>query len=256
MLKSVEIPVSWTEGERLNSSAGSILHGALMDLISKEDAERFHEEGLRPYSQGLYWNKDKNTAIWRINVLNETAEETILLSLLQEKELFLRHRQQRIHFSGEIEQCESSFQKITDDMFQSWNPPTGADMDFLTPVSFKRDGRYVIWPELDLIWQSLFQRWNEFSPLSRIEEENLASRLSKVSYISRYRLHTQAFSLEGRSIYGFAGRISIRFTGPDMSRRLLGLLTCFAPFAGIGIKTALGMGQVKVRLHRKDNSNE
>ena len=256
MLMQVEIPIGIEAGEQLNYSVGSLLHGAMMEVIAQEDAERLHEMGLRPYSQGIYWDRKRNLTIWRFNVLNRTAHETILLKLLKQEKLYLRHRRQSIQLSKNIIESKTSYRMIADDIFKTSEAPSGAEMEFLTPTSFKHDGRYVIWPELSLIWKSLMQRWNAFSPLTRIEEDNLAARLAEESFISRYNLHTQPYSLEGRNIYGFSGRITIRFSGNDMGKRVLGLLSAFASFAGIGIKTALGMGMVRTKLHRKDKIDE
>lgn len=51
MLRQAEIELTLPEGEKLNQSMGSVLHGALMGIISPEWAAAMHEEKVRPYSQ-------------------------------------------------------------------------------------------------------------------------------------------------------------------------------------------------------------
>ncbi len=43
------------------------------------------------------------------------------------------------------------------------------------------------------------------------------------------------------------GKITIIIRGPEQLARLAGALISFAEYSGLGIKTALGMGGVKVR---------
>ena len=119
---------------------------------------------------------------------------------------------------------------------------------FSPPTSFKRDGAYILLPESVLILQSLLLRWNAFCPDIRIEEDNLAQELASHIHLTRYALRSAAYSVEGYNIRGFRGQIALRFTGSDMVRRILGTLLAYAPYAGIGIKTALGMGAVETHI--------
>ena len=96
-----------------------------------------------------------------------------------------------------------------------------------------------------LIVQSLLMRWGRFCPHVRMEEEDLAAQLAAGCQIRQYALHTATFSVDGHPLRGFRGSLTIGFTGTDSVRRILGMLMSFASYAGIGIKTALGMGAVE-----------
>ena len=61
-------------------------------------------------------------------------------------------------------------------------------------------------------------------------------------FVSNYKLQTQMFSLENSNIKGFRGSIQLKFRANEMVRRIMGLLIAYGQFAGLGIKTALGMG--------------
>ena len=63
--------------------------------------------------------------------------------------------------------------------------------------------------------------------------------------IVQYNLHTEPFYIENKKIYGFAGKMRNLFHGNDSVKRVLALLFGFAPYAGVGIKTAIGMGAVQ-----------
>ena len=63
----------------------------------------------------------------------------------------------------------------------------------------------------------------------------------------RYSLRTGVFYLENTKITGYMGRITVVVSGPDQLARLAGALLSFAEYSGIGIKTALGMGGVRIK---------
>jgi CRISPR/Cas system endoribonuclease Cas6 (RAMP superfamily) len=67
--------------------------------------------------------------------------------------------------------------------------------------------------------------------------------------VSRYRLRTELVTFgSGRRgrVGGFVGqcRFAILDAAPRW-RRYVSLLAAFAPFAGVGYRTAMGLGQVK-----------
>lgn len=87
-----------------------------------------------------------------------------------------------------------------------------------------------------------------FGPQSLPEELRAFARDCVV--VSRYRLRTELVEFgSGRRgrVGGFVGgcRFAIRCPDPDWRRRI-GLLAGFAPFASVGWRTAMGLGQVQL----------
>ena len=248
MLKLFEFELEVPLNEKINSSMGSVMHGALMEMLPANISRRLHEENLRPFSQCIYFDREKNKSVWRVGTLNDETYEEIILPLLEIKKIFLRQKGYNINLRDKKILIETSYEKLADEIFPTAEIPCGAEFEFITPTSFKRAGKYVIFPENFLILQNLLQRWNTFSPYMKIEDNNLAEKLSSFCKISRYNLSSQKFSLEQKYIMGFAGKLSISFAGNDMTNKILALLVKFAPFAGIGVKTALGMGAVNSQI--------
>lgn len=244
MLKIIEFELILPSEEKINSSMASLFHGVLMETISKTSATLFHEEGLRPFSQCVYFDKLKNKSIWRIGTLTVTTYEQIILPILEKKTFFLRQKNRPFSLAVPKVLLETSYEQLADEIFPQRNTPRAVNLEFMTPTAFKHDGKYAIFPDTFLILNSLLQRWNNFSEVMKLDETNLACKLAELCRISRYSLYTQPFSLERVNINGFCGRMNIFFGGNDMLNRILGLLFSFAPFAGVGIKTALGMGAV------------
>lgn len=242
MLTLLQIPLTLPEGERAVASMGSILHGALMERIPRDMAAELHTEAMRPYSQSIVFSRECGQAFWRIGVLEDRTAEAFLSAIPQHEELCLRQKGYGVCLGAAKVVRETSFEELTDSFMEAAQAPRGVTFSFLTPTSFKRAGRYVLFPEAQLIFQSLVMRWNSFSRTILLEDADLPERLAACCTLARYSLRSERFSLEGRQITGFCGQVSYRFGGTELARCVLGLLAAFAPFAGIGIKTALGMG--------------
>ena len=248
MLRRYEAELHLPDGARAPASMGSVLHGALMERLPEDYAAYLHTENLRPYSQSIRWDRERERVIWRIGTLDRAAAEIIGAVLQSLEHIHLRQKGYTVDVQNIQCVSQRSYQDIADTYFRAKTAPRGAEIHFLTPTSFKRDGTYILLPESVLILQSLLLRWNAFCPDIRIEEDNLAQELASHIHLTRYALRSGAYSVEGYSIRGFRGQIALRFTGSDMVRRILGTLLAFAPYAGIGIKTALGMGAVETDI--------
>ena len=70
--------------------------------------------------------------------------------------------------------------------------------------------------------------------------------LEKV-YIDEYYLRTRYFFLENIRVRGFVGNLKIKIKGKDeMLYQLLNFLLKVSEYTGLGVKTALGMGGIKI----------
>ena len=240
-----EVPLAFPEGVRVVSSMGSVFHGALMEQLPAEVAAHLHAEELRPYHQSILFTRERG-AVWRFGVLDEGL--FCLLWYLFSERAGLELRQKGFSVAlGEPRLLQATSEEaLADAAFAGDKVLRSAACQFLTPTSFKRDGAYQMFPDTQLILQSLLGRWRRFSEQVRLDEQDLAARLAPACRISSYRLQSAPFSLERHTICGFRGQLRLYFAGNEMVRRLLRLLFSFAPFAGVGIKTALGMGAVDV----------
>ena len=265
MLRLLTVPLTFPEGERVHPSMGSIFHGAMLQKLPPEARETLHE-GARPFSLAVFFDGGKERAVLRLSFLNDAIYETMAphlapgeeFLLTQKSELtsgdaraFKRPAANYIVTLGAGELRQTSFTALADEIFLS-APPIGAKFCFLTTTSFKRAGKYVIWPESFLLWQSLLAKWNNHSEALKIEGTDLAEKFAEFTRTCRYRLRSAPFSLEGLTIYGFLGEEVLKFAGTGEVNRLLALLAAYAPFAGVGIKTALGMGAVETNLIRRN----
>lgn len=246
MLRLVEVPIVLPEDVKFNSSMGSIFHGVLMELLGSEISEQLHVISLRPYSQCVYYNKVQGTPLWRFGIIHDGLYERIMEGLEKNKKLHLKHK--NCDFSlGEVKILqESSFEKIMDEAFAGEIEGNRIDIQTLTTTAFKSEGGVVNFPNTAMLYNSLLNKWNGFSAEIKLEEHELHRTLGERTKIIAYNLRTQGFSLEGRAIYGFYGTFRMSIHGNEMTRRIINSLLQFAPYTGIGMKTALGMGAVNI----------
>ncbi len=126
--------------------------------------------------------------------------------------------------------------------------PRYLELEFCSPTTFHSKGRNVPLPLPELVYGSLAEKWNSFSPVAvspevrRFAEECIA--------ISRYDLSTRAVPGKGEGIQiGFTGYCRYATLRPDPYWvGVLELLTNYAFYAGVGYQTTTGMGQARRRV--------
>lgn len=226
---------------------GSLFHGWLMENISPEYAAFLHCSGMNPFSQ--YIEKLEDKLVWHISGLDNKACEEIIIPFLEGKHQYVEITRKKDIFRIEDIKLAGSFasyKELADMYYLEMQPARIINLKFITPVSFRSGGEYQIFPTLHFIYQNLINRWNLFADKLSLEEKDLSQLLASHSFIARYRLESRYFSLEKVSIPAFAGSMGIKISAPPPMVSLINLLFAYAALAGIGIKTSLGMGGVKV----------
>ena len=140
----------------------------------------------------------------------------------------------------------TTYEALSEDyLLASKAPSKRAKIWFAAPTTFRSGGHSVPVPLPDLVYGSLVDTWNAFSPVAvsdevrRFAEECLG--------ISRYRLSTRVVSGKGGSIHiGFVGECQYAALRHDRYwQGVIQLLTDYAFYAGIGYRTTAGMGQAR-----------
>lgn len=243
MLCQIKIPFTSRKNLHYGRLSSSVMHGILMENISPEYAGRMHEQSLRPFSQYVRCENGCNS--WVVSTLDREAFENIILPLLSLKTADVRHKNDVIYF-GETEPEIISYNELLRRNAITSGKSKNIRIEFVTPTAFKSMGSYVNIPSVRLIFGSLARRFDSFYGIDGNDyEEFLTETESRVS-VAEYQLNSSFFSLEGVRVTSFMGHMAVRITGDNDYRSYLSMLCDFAVYSGIGIKTALGMGQVTV----------
>jgi len=226
--------------DTLPSGRAYAFYSCLLSLLPEACAVELHEQGETPISQCLY--REKSETLWQMNLLDQDME-SVFSSILDElKTLPLNTGEISLELQGKTsvtaEELIKNARALEADRFFAFR--------FLSPTAFKQNGKYTVLPEKELILQSLLKKWNSVFPSYPLEDEDAFHMLSDGLRISDYNLHTTRFFLKDNKIPGFVGNMSIdaRLSTPILD--IWRILVVFSEYSGIGIKTALGMGGVKL----------
>ena len=245
MLCKLIMPFESSRGLHYNFYASSLMQGVMMEKISTSYAKKMHEDGLRPYSQFCTFENGRN--LWTISTLDQEAAENIILPLSELRTAEIRYKKDTITFSEPI------MEKLTYHQLLEENAVNDAGtekitLNIITPTAFKSSGNYVILPTLRLIFQNLSKRFDCFYGISENDYEELAAEVEKNIRITDYSLSGTDFALEGVRIPSFTGNITFSVKGSRDLRSYIRMLCRFSEFSGLGIKTAIGMGQIRAEM--------
>ncbi len=102
-------------------------------------------------------------------------------------------------------------------------------------------------PLPELVFGSLLARWNAFASLALPDE--LRRYAQECLAVSRYRLRTQALKFGQATSVGFVGECQYTALVWDAYwLRAVSLLSAYAFYSGVGVRTAVGMGQVHPQI--------
>lgn len=138
-------------------------------------------------------------------------------------------------------------------------PEDEITLEFASPTAFgfgqKAWGKKaVVLPDPGLVFGSLIRSWNSLAPLPlQVDKDALAVYLDEHVVVKRIeRLETRILEFKRAPQVGFVGRISYGLMAEDAdcgqsdyARRALNALADFAFYAGVGMKTTMGMGQCR-----------
>lgn len=123
------------------------------------------------------------------------------------------------------------------------NPSNRVTLHFDSPTSFKSNEMQIPIPMPDLVFGSLVDRWNCFSPIALSDEMREFSRTCIA--ISRYNLESVPMPHKGGGFrVGGMGKVTYTaLAGDRYWHGAMQMLTDFAKFSGVGVQTTNGMGQ-------------
>ncbi|NHM16481.1 CRISPR-associated endoribonuclease Cas6 [Eggerthellaceae bacterium zg-887] len=227
------------------SSLGPFLQGCLMEHVDSGYAESVHGLPFNPYSQHCVLDEQSGRLLWCIKALNDGAARAVIDPLRSVDSVSLRGIGKTFQVSKTTSESISLASLVDLLSGESVHKQT---VHFVTPTAFKRKGSYEFMPTPRLMLQNLFMHYNQVYGGSHEVDEDVISYIEQHVRISSYNLRSQYFSHamgEGRKIPAFVGTLTLSMTGPDPLKNLVRMLCAFGEYAGVGIKTSMGMGALK-----------
>ncbi|MCR5793322.1 MAG: CRISPR-associated endoribonuclease Cas6 [Lachnospiraceae bacterium] len=229
-------------GQIINKT--SLFQGALMEFLEADYVNVLHEQGLKPYTQNVYY--ENKQLIWRVVTLNEEAYEGIILKILQSKrnEICIQHDESRFII---LEKTITT--KMYDELVKEYFFEDGSryiKVNFYTPTAFKSEGKNVIYPDVRKVFNSLMNKFDCFAQQESIKSDEVLEQLVEYTDIIQYNLRSVLFYMEGVKIPAFRGTATFKVNGPQSMVNLVNLLFRYGEYSGVGMKTAIGMGKINI----------
>lgn len=221
------------------------LHGVLFKYMDKNYANFIHASNIKPFSQ--YVQEYENGIVWKINFLNDEAFENIGKNILDDNffEFTLSHLKEKVIITEKKVTSEITYNDFFYNIMNS-EYHRGLQAEFITPTAFKSNAQYTILPITKFIYQSTINKWNNFSPILKVNFSEMIDTLEKITTFRDYELSTKRFFIDGSEILGFCGCVNLFIKGQPNEVRFVEFLLRYAEVAGIGIKNSLGMGAVQI----------
>lgn len=127
-------------------------------------------------------------------------------------------------------------------------PRSSLTLQFASPCAFSLGNRrFALYPEPQLVWDSLLRTWNTYAPpILYIEKMALRAYVSQHITISDYQLHTSRVAFPEFAQKGFLGTCTYQLPSDPIIAAQATALAHFAHYAGVGSKTTRGMGQTRL----------
>ena len=230
----------------VSDSSGELIHGAFFAALASRDAglaREVHDGPVKPFTLSVLQAPEGRPAE-RILAGGEywfrfTAMGPRAASLCLAWEGGQALRIGRIRFAiGEVRHPAEEAEVRASGAFE---------IEFLSPAAFKCGDSHLPLPEPGLLWDGLDRKWAlaSGSPGEMIS----ADAWRRVVRLREHELRTVAFRLRDCIIPGFVGRAVFETDkrAPADLRSRAARLAAFARIAGVGVKTTVGMGQVRTQ---------
>lgn len=245
MLQKIVVQCQYEGEQKPDYNWGSLFHGVLMNLLPEDIAEVLHEDSFKPYSQYVQVAGERQVN-WTIGLWDSVLAPHIVQAVMPLTRIELEQKGRVLDVTG-IQRNSLTDHDYLSRFFITGAPCRRYEIEFLTPCTHRHDGTYVMFPAPDLMVRNLSKRYSAFVQDISLDDQETMQQVARHIKIVRYALRSGVFYLENTKITGYLGRITMVINGPDQLARLAGALLSFAEYSGIGIKTALGMGGVRVR---------
>ena len=223
---------------------GSLMHGMLMEKLPAPWQEVLHTESARPFAQWLEVTRE-GTLLWHVSALSDELAE-VFRPLLTEGSAWTCRKLNETLTVEAVTHEVTPLQAFTRDFFLKEASCERLRITFCTATTHHVAGSHALYPTVELIARSIQQRLCTVQPDSVLADDEVVGQIIERTRIVRYKLQSASYALEGTRLYGYTGYVELHVKGPDPLLRLAELLFSFAPWCGVGVKAALGMGGCRV----------
>ena len=234
----------WDGDTELDYRSASLFHGVIMHAFPARFSEQLHKTAIAEFHQKLEFGK--NAVKWSIHALTDECADYIDDCLYHKMDAFyLKQKQIELRIVKKESSDNLSYYEWYRMRTREGGLSNKIRIEFSGPTSFKSYNVYLEEPNLSLCYRSLAIRLGGLQETIRFPKK-IWQQLADQTSIQHKTVKKCSFPLEKVTIPAFKGEMTVELQGDEDELLMMNLLWEFANFAGIGIKTAVGMGQAKV----------
>jgi len=266
MVGKIPVIVKLKDQLSVKGKGGETLYGFLLSSIAEVDEEfasYLHNfRGIKPISispifplssnfevrNGRMYLKDKSEFKFIVNSLNMQTTEVLIKTLAnveRKKTMKIGNAKCTIKKICLKENEGGVFVKYKD-MLTHNEERRQVDVKIISPLSFRKNGKQIIFPEPYLFFNSLMKIFNSFSNVKI--PSILENRFQEIE-VNKFSLRSEMWEFSKYKIIGCIGYVGFRFGNRfnEEEVKFLNTLCRFANFSGVGYKRTMGMGMVEVK---------
>lgn len=245
MLGKLELVLETEDKRKFSYNKAVNLQSILMSEIDADYAQKMHVSQLHPYSQNIININENN--VWTINTLDIESENNIIETLCQEK--FHKFKLENDNTDVTVKEKKVTLISKEDfiDKYYLNDSERYFNICFETPAAFKSQNRYIFYPDMLLIYQSIMNKFDAVPGKMKIKSDEVLEQLIDNSYITKYQLRSLNYNIGKSRISAFVGNITVKVNGPQPMVNLVNMIFHYGEYCGVGIKTGMGMGRIKLR---------
>jgi CRISPR-associated endoribonuclease Cas6 len=198
-------------------------------------ASQLHQQQDLPTTVGLRATS-ANRLHLRISLLQPTLLAPLLWGISRDLGQTLTLAGVPCYLGAKVEIHRTTFEALAN---TPGSPGKTIQLKFLSPTSFKHVNTIQAFPLPELVFGSLWRRWQIFAP----PHLQLPS-YDWAGWVAAYDLRTEVLKLKGGIEIGAQGWANYQFMDAELTQAA-NMLAHFAQYAGIGRKTTMGMGQIQ-----------
>lgn len=228
------------------------IYSSLLNKMRKHDsqyAELLHTGKQRtPISITIYADaKNAKCGIVNLCLFNQEAVDHFY-TLIPDDGYFLKRLRSRLTIEEETEEQLEEQELCNRWLLPGAKIPKFFDVHFLTPTAFSKHGHSLPMPDLQLMLRSAASQFNLLAlENSRIDDTQLLEIMERAVIVHRCNIQTIPYAFKpDTALCGFVGTMRLELKGAGAVNQLLYMLLYIAQFTGIGVRTSLGMGKIRL----------
>lgn len=242
MMQQIQLKVCAKDGQKLHNNWGYSMYGMLCQYSDNDYIAELHQRNETPISQYLEVLPGGIEGIWHIHLLDEEAIHYFGETIQKNKSFYSDYYQTTLQILERQIRTPISEQEFCMQYLVGQDTRRRHEIEFLTPVGFKSQEQYQIFPTVELMIKSLWRNWQNFSHDLQLDGDEVREQLIQYTQMRDYQLKSVRYPLKGNKIPACQGNIILQMHGPEPLARIVSMLLAFGEYSGMGMKTALGMG--------------